>query len=471
VSSGFALPDGFRFGVATAGFQTEGGYNQPGQPANNWAGWERAGRADVSGSAVQFWDRYEEHVDRATSAGCDAFRFSVEWARCEPSEGELDDTAIARYRDILAACHDRGVLPLVTLHHFTHPHWLGEEFWLRRDAPERFASWVDTVIPLLADQCRDWVTINEINILAVSTWMLGAFPPGGQLRTGKTVRMLDNLVAAHVLAYNAIKRHQVDSVVSTNNYSMVAYELDRMLLDLLVARRAGIGRHDVGAWLHEQRAGYHDAIRPRLLRDRAVRRASKSAIPLARGTPRTIAAVYDSPHECTLDVTQIDYYAPYVGGSLQVPGRATAGGRNWEPGRRLWDDPVEPTGLPRFAAENVVEGLPLWIVENGLCNRVTSERAWPRRDGWDRVRHLTAHLGQVADAITQGIPITAYFHWTLCDNYEWGSFEERFGLYGVDRSGPTPRILDTDSMGGDAAGTYRRLIEQLRAGERPRDPN
>jgi beta-glucosidase/6-phospho-beta-glucosidase/beta-galactosidase len=29
------LPDGFRFGVATSGFQIEGGYNGPGQPANN----------------------------------------------------------------------------------------------------------------------------------------------------------------------------------------------------------------------------------------------------------------------------------------------------------------------------------------------------------------------------------------------------------------------------------------------------
>jgi hypothetical protein len=53
----------------------------------------------------------------------------------------------------------------------------------------------------------------------------------------------------------------------------------------------------------------------------------------------------------------------------------------------------------------------------------------------------------------------------LVDNYEWGSYEPRFGVYGVDRERGV-RWLDTDSMGGDAAGTYRRLIAGLRAGDR-----
>jgi beta-glucosidase len=463
VTEAFALPADFRFGVATAGFQTEGGYNQPGQPANNWERWERTGRVEPSGEAVRFWDRYEEHLDRAVAAGCDAYRLSVEWARCEPAEGVIDDTAFARYREILMACHDRGLLPLVTLHHFTHPAWLGEEFWLTRDAPERFAGWVTTAVARLAEVCRDWVTINEINVLALTTWVLGAMPPGHRLHTGKAVRAIDNLLAGHVLAYGAIKALQPDSAASTNNYSMAVYEIDRMLLDLLAARRAGVSRHDVGAWLAERKTEYYDVIRPRLVRDRLMRRVSRSAIPLGGATPRTIAAVYDSPHVCTLDVTQIDYYAPYVGGSLRTPGHPTAGGWSWEPGRELWDDPVDPPGLTRFANENVVGDLPLWVVENGLCNRVTAARSWPRRDGWDRVRYLDAHLRELAHAVEAGMPITAYFHWTLCDNYEWGTYEPRFGLYGVDRSSGSPRICDTDSMGGDAAGAYRRLIDQLRS--------
>ena len=50
-----ALPEGFLFGVATAGFQIEGGFNGPGEPANNWARWEAGGRIEPSGNACDFW--------------------------------------------------------------------------------------------------------------------------------------------------------------------------------------------------------------------------------------------------------------------------------------------------------------------------------------------------------------------------------------------------------------------------------
>jgi beta-glucosidase/6-phospho-beta-glucosidase/beta-galactosidase len=67
--------------------------------------------------------------------------------------------------------------------------------------------------------------------------------------------------------------------------------------------------------------------------------------------------------------------------------------------------------------------------------------------------------------LDRGLPIGAYLHWSLIDNYEWGSYQPRFGIHGVDRERGT-RVLDTDAMGRDSAGAYRRLIERLRAGDR-----
>ncbi len=63
---------------------------------------------------------------------------------------------------------------------------------------------------------------------------------------------------------------------------------------------------------------------------------------------------------------------------------------------------------------------------------------------------------------------TGYWHWSLVDNYEWGSYEPRFGLYGIDRHRGEHgyRWLDTDAMGDDSAGTYRGIIAGLRAGDR-----
>ena len=75
------LGDGFAVGVATSGYQVEGGFNGDGEPQNNWSAWEGAGRTARSGLACDFWRHPEEALDRAAAIGCNAFRLSVEWAR------------------------------------------------------------------------------------------------------------------------------------------------------------------------------------------------------------------------------------------------------------------------------------------------------------------------------------------------------------------------------------------------------
>ena len=458
-----ALPPGFRFGVATAGFQIEGGYNRPGQPANNWAGWEASGRAEPSGIALDFWNDWEGQLDRVADLGCDSFRLSVEWARCEPIEGQIDDGALDRYDAILAGCRDRGLEPVVTLHHFTHPGWLGEEFWLRPDSPERWLAWVDVAVERLAPRCRQWVTLNELNIYALQTWMTGDFPPGRRNDVAATVRTFDHMLTAHVMAYGAILSRQPDALVATNNFTLSVYELDRLLIDVLLARSHGIRRHELRGWLVERRAAYHRAVASRSPRERLLRRIASSAIPLDQALPRAVGAAYASAHERCLGTVQLDWYDPVVSNHIRLPGHRTAGGRTWQPARPLWDDPPDPPGLVRHAGANVEPGLDVWVVENGLCNRVVGSTSYPRLDGWDRPRYLEAHLGAVADAVAAGIPVSAYFHWTLADNYEWGSYEPRFGLFGIERGDGTISWSERDAMGHDSAGAYRRLIARLRS--------
>ncbi len=459
------LPAGFRFGVATSAFQTEGGLNGPGEPANDWLDWERSGRVERSGVALSFWDRYEDHLDRAVAAGCDAFRLSVEWARCEPAEGVYDDTAFDRYRAILDACGERGLRPTVCLHHFTHPRWLGANFWLGLDSPQRFARWVANAVDRLAGGCGNWLTLNEINGYAVQAYVLGTLPPGKYLAFGDMVRALDHMLTAHVLAHAAIHRRQPDAVVSTDNHASSLYELDRMLLDVLVARSAGVNRDDLREWLAGRREEQHTALGGAGRADAPLQRMTRSILPLDQALPRAVVAVYDGPHELPLDLVSVNYYDPVAADHLRPPGHRTAGGRTWAPVGRQWDMAVHPEGMLAYLHLNAVPGLDIEVAENGLCNRVRRGRAWPRGDGWDRARSLRAHLRSVVAALDEGLPVTGYSHWTLADCYEWGSYEPRFGLYGVDRDWGC-RWSDRDSMGGDAAGAYRRLAEGLRAGDR-----
>ncbi|MHB8220052.1 MAG: family 1 glycosylhydrolase [Acidimicrobiales bacterium] len=511
---------GFLFGVATAGYQVEGGYNGPGEPANNWVRWERSGRVEPSGVACDFWRQPEEALDRAADLGCNAFRLSVEWARLEPESGVLDGAALDRYVEILEMCTARGLAPVVTLHHFTHPWWLGEEFWLTPGSPDLFAAHVARIVPLLVDHCRHWITVNEPNILALMGWVAGATPPGRRGAVSDAWAVVDNLLTAHVLARRAIRAVQPDALVSTNTSASTLYDYDRVLVDLLVARSHGVERPELDAWVGQRRAlhngvaapperwGTASGVGPGVgagvgagVVERVLRALSSALSPygppapggplaptgppapggprspgglrsrLRRSSPRRVVdEIYSGTDDTALDAVGFDWYDPVAGHAVRFPGHRTAGGRNREPAMALWDTPADPARFTGWCAEQheLTPGLPLWVVENGMATRVRRGRAYPRDDGWDRARYVRRHVAAVVDAVDRGAPVTMYMHWSLVDNYEWGSYEPRFGLYGMDRSrGPRGvRWLDTDATGVDAAGEYRRVIAACRAGDR-----
>ena len=50
-----------------------------------------------------------------------------------------------------------------------------------------------------------------------------------------------------------------------------------------------------------------------------------------------------------------------------------------------------------------------------------------------RPRYIREHFAAVVAAVADDAPVTAYLHWSLVDNYEWGTYEPRFGLFGMDR--------------------------------------
>lgn len=485
------LGTGFVIGVGTAGFQIEGGYNGPGQPANNWAGWERSGRAARSGAACDFWAHPEEALDRAAAIGCTTFRLSVEWPRLEPEAGRFDDAALARYIEILEMCALRHLEPMITLHHFTHPAWLGEEFWLRPGSPDLFVRHVQRVLPALAPHCRRWVTVNEPNILMLMGWITGEYPPGRRYAFADAFCVLDNLLSAHVLASDAIVALQPQAQVVCNTSSSSIYEGDRIVTDLLSLRAAGIPPSDADRYIDERRAMHDAAFTPQHAGEFALRRVYAAVSPYgtnrgAGGGPlwarvraatrrpiprRVIDAVYASSQERTVGALGFDWYDPVASHSLRMPGRRLPdGGRSWRVGRAMWDVTADPAGLRAWCrTESALRpGLPLWVVENGMATRVEGDRSVPREDGWDRPRYIREHFAALADAVADGTPVTAYLHWSLVDDYEWGSYEPRFGIFGMDRSDPggAVRWLDTDAAGDDAAGAFAHAVRAIASGDR-----
>ncbi len=456
-------PRDFDFGVATAGFQIEGGYNGPGEPRNNWAAWEDEGRVARAGVANRFWDDYERQLDLVVAMGLTSFRLSVEWTRVEPRPGDVDHAAVTRYRDILSAVRDRHLRPLVTLHHFTNPEWLGCDPWLNDEGWRRLAQWYDLAVQLFGDLCDTWITSNEINIFAFNTYMHGIFPPGRRNDFDATMTTIDHLLAAHVVGYQSIKQRQPHSVVATNNYSFSIYELDRLILDTLYAHHYNIGDAERDAWLQHRRDTHYDIVPAGrgIYRgpEEALRRWTARRVDTARALPTARNAVREATTPRLMDVAQLDYYAPTVAEHVTLPGHRTAGGRWPKLGRPLWDDRPDPAMFLAYVREAGQDQLPVWVVENGMCVRRDDRGAWPRRDGWTRERYLRENIGALVRARRLGVDVTGYWHWTLIDNFEWGSYQPRFGIHGLARDGT---FLATDTAGDNVAGVYREIATGLR---------
>lgn len=161
------FPDGFLWGAATAAHQTEGN-----NVNSDW--WVRehtpgTSVSEPSGDACDSYHRYREDVALLAEAGLNSYRFSVEWARIEPEPGFFSRASIDHYRRMVAACHEYGLTPMVTLQHFTVPRWMAAQGgWRHPDAADLFARYTEVVLPVVTDAV-EWVcTVNEPNILAMT---------------------------------------------------------------------------------------------------------------------------------------------------------------------------------------------------------------------------------------------------------------------------------------------------------------
>ena len=139
------FPDGFLWGTATAAHQTEGGnWN------NDWWAWEHAPNTVVeepSGDACDHYWRYPQDLDLLVDLGFRAYRFSIEWSRIEPEDGEWSRAQLDHYARVIDACRDRGLLPVVTFHHFTTPRWVADDGgWTSPATADRFARFCERAV-------------------------------------------------------------------------------------------------------------------------------------------------------------------------------------------------------------------------------------------------------------------------------------------------------------------------------------
>jgi hypothetical protein len=186
-------------------YQIEGGIT-----GNDWADWERLpGKVrdgGLAGEACGSWEHWARDLDRIQALGLNAYRFSLEWSRIEPEEGRFDEAALARYRAILSGCRERGITPVLTLHHFTNPRWfLARGGWEERANIAAFERYARLAGERYGDLVDVWITINEPEVYGFYAYDAGIFPPGLRDRV-RALRVIANLLEAHGVASQALRQ-------------------------------------------------------------------------------------------------------------------------------------------------------------------------------------------------------------------------------------------------------------------------
>ncbi len=397
------FPADFVWGVSTSAHQVEGeNFN------NQWHAWECNGRIkskDRVGLACDWWKNAEQDFDLAQSLGVNALRLSVEWSRIEPSPGQWNEAALARYRDLLKSLLDRGITPFITLHHFTNPLWFESKgAFLAPESVGAFDRFTRRVVETLGEFCRHWTTFNEPNVYSFLGYFLGEFPPGKKGNFLKAAHVTANLCRAHAAAYRTIHSLQSETEVGWAQH-FVAFKPTRP--------GSAFDRWICGFIDRRFNNSFAETIQTGI-----------APFPLGKFGQR-LDEVKD-----TCDYVGINYYSRLRAGlaprspktlffQLTVRAHKPQGDRGVE----LPYGEAYPKGLRRAVERFAAFKKPIYILENGVPDRNDRIRPWLLQSVIEQMRAL----------LEEGHDLRGYFHWTLTDNFEWNEgWHLRFGLIELD---------------------------------------
>ncbi len=163
--------------LALDGYAVEGGLDGRGRPATCYASTIALGRHEGPGEAAGLWARYEEVLDAAAELGLAGVALSVEWARVEPLPGEVDESALARYRAVIEHARARGLRVTVRLITAAWPSWLGPEAWILPWVVPHALAHAARVAEALGEGPTGWVVFADPAGLVAGGYLEGTRPP------------------------------------------------------------------------------------------------------------------------------------------------------------------------------------------------------------------------------------------------------------------------------------------------------
>lgn len=422
----FKLKEGLLLGSATAATQIEGGDEN-----NNWARFAKEGKVYDGTSPVRAADhfvRWREDIDLMAEMGLKVYRLGIEWSRIEPERNHFSDDVLARYREEIEYMHQKGIKPLLTLHHFTNPIWFEDMgAWENKESPDIFLNFASHVVDYLGDVVDEYITINEPNVYALNSLFLGVWPPEKKSLSAY-VKAFSNMTAAHILTYQMIHEKRRDmgresTLVSFANHLRVfAPKNPKNLWHKICSRLA--------------KYLFQDSVTDAMM-------TGKCRFPVLRRK-----GVKPGKY---CDFIGINYYSRSTVSGLSdgVKSGVPVNDLGWE---------IYHEGLVELAnnlSDKYGKELPVFITENGTCDNTDKFRP----------RFIYDQLKLISETENR---IERYYHWSFIDNFEWRDGESaRFGMVHIDYETQKRTVKDSGKLyasviknGGVTSEAYAEYVEK-----------
>jgi beta-glucosidase len=423
-----SFPPDFVWGAAAASYQIEGAADADGKGPSVWDMFcKKQGtvwNAQSGDVACDHYHRFREDVGLMKSIGLAAYRLSIGWPRVLPDgTGRINERGLAFYDQLIDALLEAGIAPYVTLFHWDFPLSLYHQGgWLNRASADWFAEYTERVVRRLGDRVSHWMTLNEPQVFVGAGHYEGRHAPGDKLRFAEVLRAAHHVLLAHGKSVQAIRAASPRPCqVGFAPVASVHYPVSETPENVAAARERTLAITARTTWSN---TWWNDPV--------FLGRYPEDGLKLYAG---------ELPEILAGDMAQIAQPLDFFGVNIYqgTPVRALpAGGAEAVPhpvGHPItgFDWAVTPDAMywgTRFLHERY--GKPLIITENGI-----SCRDWVSLDGKvhdpQRIDFTRRYLIALRRALAEGIPVSAYFHWSIMDNFEWAQgYKERFGLIFVD---------------------------------------
>lgn len=443
--STYKFPEQFVWGTATASYQVEGAVREDGRGESIWDRYchipGNVVNGDTGDVACDHYHRYREDIKLMKDMGIQAYRFSIAWPRVLPlGKGGINEKGLDFYSDLVDELRAAGIEPYVTLYHWDLPQALQDiGGWTNPEMPGYFLEFGKTVFDRLGDRVKHWITLNEPYCAAMLGYSEGRQAPG--IRDFSAALSVSyHLYVAHGLVVKEFRSRRMEGEIGITLNLMGRRPLTGSSEDREAACRAD---GYLNRWFLDpiMRGSYPEDMKNLYLSKGVVLPDFKEEeMELIRQPLDFIGLNYYNDF-----YVEADEKAWPLGFVIKNPEHIPVTDRNWP----VTEDGLESM-LLRMKKEYGVKKI--IITENGASYHDVVSLDHKVEDG-ARKDYLRRHLTALHSAMEKGAPVSGYFMWSFCDNFEWSfGYGSRFGIVYID-------FATQERIVKDSGHWYSKVIE------------